>query len=64
MKTPSYDPRTFQGLEFSSRRAAFAEGADDARAYLERCLEAVEAREPVVRALASLNVEAARAAAD
>jgi len=64
MTTPSYDPRTFQGLEFASRRAAFAEGADDARAYLERCLEAVEAREPVVRALASLNVEAARAAAD
>ncbi len=61
---PSYDPRTFQGLTFHDRTAAFADGTDSPRAYLERCLEAIAAREPVVRAFAALNEESARAAAD
>lgn len=60
----SYDPNAFKGLTFHDRRQAFLAGKDDPRAYLERCLDMVDAREPVVQAFASLNREAARAAAD
>ncbi len=63
-QTPIYDPRTFKGRTFHDARAAFADGTDTPIAYLERCLEAVAAREPVVRAFASLNEETARAAAE
>ena len=59
-----YDPRTFRGLTFHDARPAFCEGRDTPRAFLERCLEVVEAREPVVQALAATDIEGARAAAD
>lgn len=62
--SPDYDPRTYHGLTFHDAAARFRDGSDTPRAYLERCLEAVEAREPVVRAFAARNDEAARAAAD
>ena len=62
-QTTEYDPRTFKGLTFHDARSAFADGSDTPSAYLERCLETVAAREPVVQAFASLNEEAARAAA-
>jgi Asp-tRNA(Asn)/Glu-tRNA(Gln) amidotransferase A subunit family amidase len=42
----------------------FADGGDSPRAFLERCLEALDAFEPAVGAFVALNVEAARAAAD
>jgi len=64
MTTPAYDPTSFKGLEFHSALPDFASGADNPRAYLERCLETVAAREPVVQAFAHLNMETARAAAD
>lgn len=60
---PEYDPSTFKGLTFHDVRPAFADGSDTPSAYLERCLEAVHAREPVVQAFASLNEDAAREAA-
>ena len=63
-KAQHYDPRSFKGLTFHDATAAFREGRDTPRAYLERCLETVETREPAVRAFASLNKEAVRAAAD
>lgn len=59
-----YDPRTHKGCTFHDARAAFADGKDTPIAYLERCLEAVEARETIVQALASLNKETARTAAE
>ncbi len=62
-QTTAYDPRTFRGLTFHDAKSAFADGSDTPSAYLERCLETVAAREPVVQAFASLNEEAARAAA-
>ncbi len=60
----SYDPSSFRGLTFHDARDAFRDGTDTPRAYLERCLEAVAAREPVVQAFAHLNEAASRAAAD
>ena len=60
----SYDPRTFKALTFHDATARFREGADTPRAYLERCLETIAEREPVVKAFAALNEASARAAAD
>ena len=60
----TYSPRSFRGLTFHDAARRFAEGADTPRAYLERCLEAVAAREPVVRAWAALNEAGAREAAE
>lgn len=62
--TADYHPRIFKGRTFHDARAAFADGTDTPIAYLERCLETVAAREPVVQAFASLNEDAARAAAE
>src|SRR5215475_3352878 len=42
----------------------FPEGADTPRAFLERCLESLDAWEPAVGAFVTLHLEAARAAAD
>ncbi len=64
MTDTSYDPRTFSALTFFDCPAQFASGQDTPRAYLERCIEVIEQREPVVQAFAHLNVEGARAAAD
>ena len=60
----SYDPRAFKALTFHDATARFREGADTPRAYLERCLETIAEREPVVKAFASLNEASARAGAD
>ncbi len=59
-----YDPRTFKGLTFHDAVAGFRDGKDSPRAYLERCLATIEAREPTVKAFAALNVTTARTAAD
>src|SRR5262245_14555000 len=63
-RAQGYDPRTFKALTFHDATAQFREGADSPRAYLERCLETIAEREPVVKAFASLNEASARAAAD
>ena len=60
----AYSPREFKALSFHDATPRFADGTDTPRAYLERCLEAVAAREPVVRAWAALNEAGARGAAD
>jgi Fe-S-cluster formation regulator IscX/YfhJ len=60
----TYDPREFRALTFHDAVARFRDGSDTPRAYLERCLEAIEEREPIVRAFAALNPAGARAAAD
>lgn len=54
-------------LSLSSFQAAipgFLDGSDTPRAYLERCLEILEAREPEIQAFVTLNLDHARAAAD
>ncbi|WP_198029436.1 amidase [Bradyrhizobium sp. WSM3983] len=43
---------------------AFKEGRSNPRKYLEKCLEVIEAREPVVRAWVEINTQEARLAAD
>ncbi|MBT5050927.1 MAG: amidase [Rhodospirillaceae bacterium] len=44
--------------------SAFADGSDSPRAFLERCIEVIEAQEERVGAFAATNFEGARAAAD
>lgn len=60
----AYSPATFRPLTFHDAVPRFLDGADTPRAYLERCLETIAAREPEVRAFAALNEAGARAAAD
>jgi Asp-tRNA(Asn)/Glu-tRNA(Gln) amidotransferase A subunit family amidase len=67
MTTPmltGYDPREFRTLTFHDATRRFRDGSDTPRAYLERCLEVITEREPVVQAFAALNPTGARAAAD
>ena len=54
----------FKPLTFHDATKRFADGSDTPRAYLERCLETVAAREPVVKALTAINEAGAREAAD
>jgi len=49
---------------FIAATAEFAAGRDTPRDYLERCLAAIEALEPKIRAFVNLNPWGARAAAD
>jgi Asp-tRNA(Asn)/Glu-tRNA(Gln) amidotransferase A subunit family amidase len=51
-------------ISFHGATAAFAKGTDTPRAYLERCLETIAAREPTVRAWVVINEAGAREAAD
>ena len=51
-------------MPFAGARPAFLDGGDTPRAFLERCLEVIEARDGEVRAFVTLNIEQARAAAD
>lgn len=60
----SYDPRSFRALSFHDATARFRDGSDNPRAYLERCLDVIAAREPVVRAWVVINQDGAREAAD
>jgi len=60
----TYDPATARFPSFAEARAGFASGKDSPRAFLEACLEALEAREKDVRAFVTLDIEGARAAAD
>ena len=59
-----YDPRTFKALTVHDATAGFKSGSDTPRAYLERCLDTIAVREPVVKAFVVLNTSNARAAAD
>ena len=59
-----YDPTDTKLLTFHDHVPRFMDGSDTPRAYLERCLETIDEREPAVRAFVRLNVEGARTAAD
>jgi Asp-tRNA(Asn)/Glu-tRNA(Gln) amidotransferase A subunit family amidase len=54
----------YQPLTFHDAARRFTDGNDSPRAYLERCLETIAAREPVVKALTAINEAGARASAD
>ena len=54
----------YKPLTFHDAARSFADGNDSPRAYLERCLETIAAREPVVKAFTAMNEAGARAAAD
>ena len=51
-------------IRFRDRATAFRDGSDSPRAFLERCIDAIEARESAVRAFVALDLEGARSAAD
>jgi hypothetical protein len=57
----AYDPLNFVPLRFHTALALFRSGKDTPRAYLERCLETIAARELTVRAWVVLNEARARA---
>lgn len=59
-----YDPSTFRALTFHDAVPAFLERADSPHAYLERCIAAIEERDPTVRAWQALRIDAARAEAE
>jgi Asp-tRNA(Asn)/Glu-tRNA(Gln) amidotransferase A subunit family amidase len=59
-----YDPQKALFPSFAGARAHFADGRDSPRAFLERCIERIEAEEPTIRAFVELNLSNARAAAD
>ena len=56
--------KDFKPLTFHDATKGFRDGSDTPRAYLERCLETVAAREPVVKAFTAINEAGARSAAD
>lgn len=56
--------KDFKPLTFHDGTKGFRDGNDSPRAYLERCLETIAAREPVVKAFTAINEDGARAAAD
>ena len=62
--SPSYDPRTCKGISFHDHTPRFGDGSDTPRAYLERCLETIAARDPEIQAFVALNESSARKAAD
>ena len=51
-------------IRFSDLASSFRDGRDSPREFLERCIDAIEAREPEVRAFVVLDVEGARSTAD
>ena len=59
-----YDPRIHSLLPFHDRLAAFKDGSDTPRAYLERCLAVIDVLDGEIKAFAALNIEGASAAAD
>jgi Asp-tRNA(Asn)/Glu-tRNA(Gln) amidotransferase A subunit family amidase len=62
--TVAYDPRNPGLLTFHDAVARFHDGGDTPRAYLERCLTAIDAHDGTIKAFAALTLPAARAAAD
>lgn len=54
----------YKPLTFHDAARRFTDGNDSPRAYLERCLETIAAREPEVKAFTAMNVTGARATAD
>ena len=63
-KTSAYDPEKHKGRTFHDVRVAFADCSDTPIAYLERCFDEVTVREPILKALSSLNEDASHTAAE
>ena len=53
-----------QARSFFASAAAFKDGTDTPRSFLERCIDAIEAHEPRIGAFVTTNLKGARAAAD
>lgn len=64
MNAKPYDPHVTRLRGLHSQVPAFRDGTDTPRAFLERCLDAIDTREHDVCAFITLNVDGARAAAD
>jgi Asp-tRNA(Asn)/Glu-tRNA(Gln) amidotransferase A subunit family amidase len=59
-----YDPKSATYLSFAAAKRAFADSSDTPRAFLERCIEQIERREPQIKAFVRLDIEGARKQAD
>jgi Asp-tRNA(Asn)/Glu-tRNA(Gln) amidotransferase A subunit family amidase len=64
VKPLPYDPDTARLQSFHSARERFIKGTDTPREFLERCIDAIDALEPMVRAFVSTHFTHARDAAD
>lgn len=60
----SYAPETARYLSFAQAKRDFTTGSDTPRAFLERCLETIAAREPKIQAFVCLDLVQAHRAAD
>lgn len=60
----NYDAKEVRLLSWHDSIPAFRDGSDSPRAYLERCLETISAREAEVRAFTAMDATVARKAAD
>jgi Asp-tRNA(Asn)/Glu-tRNA(Gln) amidotransferase A subunit family amidase len=63
-KRLEYDPKSPPLLRFSAALAAFSDGSDTPRAYLERCLATIAEYEPAILAFVHRDDGGARQAAD
>ena len=61
--TGRYNPKASGVITWHDAIPSFLDGSNTPRAYLERCLETIDAREPTVRAFVSIDIEVARKAA-
>jgi Asp-tRNA(Asn)/Glu-tRNA(Gln) amidotransferase A subunit family amidase len=61
---PSYHPKTFAGLTWHGAVAGFRAGGDTPRAYLERCLGTIAAKEEELRAFVVFDPDFSRQHAD
>ncbi|GIT53790.1 MAG: hypothetical protein Ct9H300mP16_09500 [Pseudomonadota bacterium] len=64
MKSVATIPQAADWGTFHDARPAFLDGSDTPRAYLERCLETIDTREPTVQAWVTLNTAGPRAGAE
>jgi len=61
---PGYEPKSFHGLTWHGATSGFLAGSDTPRAFLERCLGMIAAREETLHAFVVLDGDAARGLAD
>ena len=60
----SYDQKSSGLIKWHNAIPRFLDKGDTPRAYLERCLETIAAREPEIKAFTAMDVTVARKAAD
>jgi Asp-tRNA(Asn)/Glu-tRNA(Gln) amidotransferase A subunit family amidase len=60
----SYNPKAPGLITWHNAIPRFLDKSDTPRAYLERCIETIDDREPTVKAFVSIDLEVARKAAD